>query len=237
MHLVALTGAGISADSGLATFRDANGLWEGYDIRDVATPEAWSRDPELVLRFYNERRRAVLAAQPNAAHLALAALEDHLAVSIITQNVDDLHERAGSTRVLHLHGEIRKARSTFDPTIVLTMEGSELSIGDRCPRGSQLRPHIVWFGEDVPAMEDAITLVETADIFAVIGTSLVVYPAASLVDYAPEHAQLYIVDPRWEGGVTHQPLGAIGPGVRAIAKRASEGVPEMVKELIGAGAT
>lgn len=190
--IVVFSGAGISAESGLQTFRAADGLWEEHRVEDVATPEAWRRDPDLVLRFYNERRRGVLKAQPNAAHLALAELEQHADVNIITQNIDDLHERAGSTHVLHLHGEIMKARSTLDGELYDT-HGNDIVRGDLCPRGAQLRPHVVWFGEAVPMMEPAIELTLQADIFLVVGTSLAVYPAASLLQFVRPDAAKYIV--------------------------------------------
>jgi NAD-dependent deacetylase len=190
--IVVFTGAGISAESGLKTFRAADGLWEEHRIEDVATPEAWQRNPDLVLRFYNERRRGVLDAQPNAAHRALARLEQFADVQIITQNIDDLHERAGSTQVLHLHGEIMKARSTRDEALYDT-KGDDIQRGDLCPRGAQLRPHVVWFGETVPMMEPAVKLTERADIFLVVGTSLAVYPAASLLQFVRHDAEKYIV--------------------------------------------
>ena len=177
-NIVVFTGAGISAESGIKTFRDTGGLWDEYDRKDVATPEAWERNPILVLDFYNARRKQVMEAQPNTAHKALVELEKKFNVQIITQNVDDLHERAGSKKVLHLHGEIMKARSTADPSIVHTLKSSNLLLGDKCKKGSQLRPHIVWFGELVPNMELAYLLVEKADILIVTGTSLNVHPAA-----------------------------------------------------------
>lgn len=194
--LAVLTGAGISAESGLATFRDSGGLWEGYRVEDVATPEAWRRDPETVLEFYNQRRKAALQAKPNDAHLLLAQLEKQLDVTIITQNVDDLHERAGSSRVVHLHGNLFESRSTLDPTLTYPIQGWELKMGDRCERGSQLRPNIVWFGEMVPMMEVASTIASTCDLFLVVGTSLVVYPAAGLIDYVPRGVLRYIIDPK-----------------------------------------
>lgn len=190
--IVVFTGAGISAESGIKTFRAADGLWEEHRVEDVATPEAWRRDQALVLRFYNERRRGVKQAQPNAAHVALAELEQFAAVKIITQNIDDLHERAGSTDVLHLHGEIMKARSTLDDALYET-NGDDIQRGDLCPRGAQLRPHVVWFGEAVPMMEPAIEATLQADIFLVVGTSLAVYPAASLLQYVNPDAEKYIV--------------------------------------------
>lgn len=193
--LVVLTGAGMSQESGLMTFRDMGGLWEQYDVTEVASPIAWENDRELVLRFYNERRKQLLEVEPNNGHLALSELENDFQVDIITQNVDDLHERAGSSKILHLHGELRKARSTSDPSIITEIDGWELKSGDLCERGSQLRPHIVWFGESVPAIEDAVSIVQDADIFAIIGTSLNVYPAAGLIDYVPHDVPIYLIDP------------------------------------------
>ena len=191
--LVVLSGAGISAESGLKTFRDSDGLWEGYEIEDVATPRAWKKNPGLVLDFYNYRRKQVLEAVPNAAHLALANLEERYNVQIITQNIDDLHERAGSTKVLHLHGEILKMRSERDQGLVYDIR-SDIKMGDKAADGAQLRPHIVWFEEPVPMIDRAIPLVLSADIFLVIGTSLVVYPAAGLINYAPVDIPRYIID-------------------------------------------
>jgi NAD-dependent deacetylase len=194
-HIVVLTGAGISAESGISTFRDAGGLWEGHDVMAVATPEGWAADRALVLKFYNDRRRQLFDVKPNAAHIALTTLEKNYKVSIITQNVDDLHERAGSRNVLHLHGELRKARSTVDYNLVYAWE-KDINLGDKCEKGSQLRPHIVWFGEAVPAMEMAIDIIETADIVMVIGSSMQVYPAAGLVAYAPSTSKIYYIDPK-----------------------------------------
>ncbi len=193
--LVVLSGAGMSAESGIPTFRGGDGLWENHRIEDVATPAAWARDRELVLRFYNERRKRMWECQPNSGHLGLVKLEARFDVEIVTQNVDNLHERAGSTKVAHLHGELTKARSTLDPTLVYEIDGWELKCGDKCAKGSQLRPHIVWFGEAVPMMEGAIEIVSVADIVAIIGTSLQVYPAASLLDFAPALARIFYVDP------------------------------------------
>ncbi|KOH43229.1 SIR2 family NAD-dependent protein deacylase [Sunxiuqinia dokdonensis] len=193
--LVVLTGAGISQESGIRTFRDMGGLWEEYDITEVATPEAWERNPELVMKFYNDRRKQLYECEPNAGHLGLAELENDFDVQIITQNVDDLHERAGSSKVLHLHGELKKVRSTKYEELVYDLEGWELKFGDRCEKGYQLRPHIVWFGEMVPAMEEAVPLVEQADIFVVVGTSLNVYPAAGLLHYTRDDVPLFVVDP------------------------------------------
>ncbi|MDC0358215.1 NAD-dependent deacylase [Oligoflexia bacterium] len=224
-RIVVLTGAGISAESGLQTFRDGDGLWEGHDVTQVATPQAWERDAVMVQRFYNDRRKAVLEAQPNAAHAGLVELEKGYEVNIITQNIDDLHERAGSSSVMHLHGQVLKAQSSVDPTLVYDIDGWELPMGHKCEKGSQLRPHVVWFGEPVPMMIEAVQLVKKADIFVVVGTSLVVYPAASLVDFVPAHAPKYIVDPKVPMG------GGASSDVTFITKRASEGVPELVREL------
>lgn len=191
--LVILTGAGISAESGLKTFRDSDGLWEGYNIEDVATPRAWRKNPQLVLDFYNFRRKNVLDAKPNAAHYGLAELEKDFDVTIITQNIDDLHERAGSTNILHLHGEILKMRSERDPELIYPVTG-DIRLGDKAEDGSQLRPHIVWFEEPVPMMELAVPIVNRADLFVVVGTSLVVYPAAGLVNYTRQDIPLFVLD-------------------------------------------
>jgi len=191
--LVILTGAGISAESGLKTFRDSDGLWEGYNIEDVATPRAWRKDPQLVLDFYNFRRKNVLDAYPNAAHYGLAELEKDFDVTIITQNIDDLHERAGSTNILHLHGEILKMRSERDPELIYPVTG-DIRLGDKAEDGSQLRPYIVWFEEPVPMMELAVPIVNQADLFVVVGTSLVVYPAAGLVNYTRQGIPLFVLD-------------------------------------------
>ena len=196
MKLVVLTGAGISAESGLKTFRDSDGLWEGYNVYDVATPEAWQKDPELVQEFYNERRRQVVATQPNAAHHILAELEQDFDVEIITQNIDDLHERAGSTRVTHLHGIITRSQSSLRPSLTYPIVGTEIKMGERCKLGSQLRPHVVWFGEAVPMIEVAAKICEKADLFVLIGTSLAVYPAAGLIDFVPREVKKYIIDPK-----------------------------------------
>ncbi|MGD2033755.1 MAG: NAD-dependent deacylase [Bacteroidales bacterium] len=193
--LVVLTGSGVSSESGLKTFRETGGLWENYDVMQVASIDGWLMDRELVLKFYNDRRAQLKNAVPNAGHLGLVELEEHFDVHIITQNVDNLHERAGSRNVLHLHGELTKARSTGDESLVYDIGYESITIGDNCEKGHQLRPHIVWFGEPVPAIEEAARIVSTADILAVIGTSLVVYPAAGLVDYAPADIPLYLIDP------------------------------------------
>ena len=224
-RVVVLTGAGISAESGLTTFRGAGGLWEGVDVNQVVTPEGWRRDPALVLRFYNELRRRVRSAQPNAAHLALAALEQKYTVDIVTQNVDDLHERAGSSRVLHLHGEILKARSSCDENLLYVLGEKDINLGDCCAKGSQLRPHVVWFGEPVPAMVRAVVLVQEADIFLIVGSSLVVYPAASLIDYVSEKTICYLVDPEIPSGVREM-------GVECFATAATKGVPQLVQSLL-----
>ncbi len=221
-----LTGAGISAESGLKTFRDADGLWEGHRISDVATPEAWRRNPQLVLDFYNERRRQLLKAQPNEAHRILAELESRFDVSIITQNVDDLHERAGSSKVLHLHGELFKVRSERYAELVYEWKG-DLSMNDRCERGYALRPHIVWFGEDVPMMLPAMKIVEQADIFVIIGTSLQVYPAAGLVALAPQDIPIYYIDPK--PGLTFD-LRQV-KALRCFPLKATDGCRKLAAEL------
>jgi NAD-dependent deacetylase len=219
------TGAGISAESGISTFRESGGLWEKYDINDVATPEAWARNQNLVLEFYNQRRKQVLAAQPNPAHKALVELEKKFDVQIITQNIDDLHERAGSKNVLHLHGEIRKSRSSFNPELVYDIKGWEIKVGEKCEKGSQLRPHIVWFGEMVPEMNNAESIVSNADIFIIIGTSLNVYPAAGLIHSTGKNCSIYLVDPN---EVNY-------PGISNlvfIKETAGNGVPALVEKLL-----
>lgn len=221
-NLVVLTGAGMSAESGLKTFRDENGLWEGHDVMEVATPEGFSRNPELVLEFYNQRRRQLRSVKPNSAHLDLANLEKHFNVHIITQNVDDLHERAGSTNVLHLHGELFKVRSAGNPSNVKHWE-EDICLGDKCEEGHQLRPHIVWFGEAVPLMDKAIEICETADIVLIIGTSLQVYPAASLMHYAKEDAHCYYIDPK--------PSIQSNSRITVIPKTATEGMKEFLEIL------
>jgi NAD-dependent deacetylase len=194
-HLVVFSGAGMSAESGIKTFRDNDGLWENHEVTDVATPEAWRRDPELVLRFYNMRRKQLLAAKPNKAHKTVAELESSFRVSVITQNIDDLHEKAGSTEVMHLHGELRKVQSEKYPQLVYDWEKESIELGDTCEKGYQLRPHVVWFGESVPMIPKAYELAATADIFIVIGTSLNVYPAAGIVNFVPPTAECYLIDP------------------------------------------
>jgi NAD-dependent deacetylase len=223
--VVVLTGAGISAESGINTFRDSGGLWEGHDVMDVASPEGWRKNPQLVLDFYNMRRKDALKAQPNAAHIALVELSKHFDVQIITQNVDDLHERAGSSNVLHLHGKLFESRSTLNPRHIYPIEGWELNLGDKCPRGAQLRPNIVWFGEAVPMMEPASTLASKANIFIVIGTSLQVYPAASLIDYVGVDTEVIVIDPNLPTMKKH-------PLLKLFAEKASIATVRIVSELI-----
>ncbi|MCG6658575.1 NAD-dependent deacylase [Halomonas campisalis] len=221
-HLVVLSGSGISAESGIQTFRASDGLWADHPIEEVATPEAWRRDPERVLHFYNLRRDQVRRARPNAAHKALAALEKQgFRVSIITQNIDDLHERAGSRDVLHLHGEILKARSTVDRRMQYRLPRGGIALGDICDKGSQLRPDVVWFGESVPHFGDACEIVAEADLLLVVGTSLAVMPAASLLDYAPLDTPCLLVDPEAES--------LAPPGVTRLAQPAGKGVPQLVR--------
>ncbi len=221
-HIVVLTGAGISAESGLSTFRDNGGLWEEHSIHDVATPEAFARNPELVLRFYNERRRQLQSAQPNQAHRLLADLESCYRVSIITQNVDDLHERGGSSQVLHLHGELTKARSSRYPELVYHIGYRDLLPGETCELGAPLRPHIVWFGEEVPLLEAAADIVRSADHLLIVGTSLQVYPAAGLVHEVNSDVPITVVDPGEPASVSR---------ARVIRKGAGEGVAEWVQSL------
>ena len=223
--IVVLTGAGMSAESGLKTFRDSDGLWENHNVYDVATPEAWERDPEMVLKFYNDRRKQVRVAEPNKAHVSLGKLEQKYNVSIITQNIDDLHERAGSTHVIHLHGEVNKARSSVDSSLVYELDHWEMKMGDTCEKGFQLRPHIVWFGEAVPMIEKAIPIVEMADVVMVIGTSLSVYPAAGLLNYATSSSQRYYIDPKGYEGDNHYPI-------EMIKETAGVGVPRLVDQLL-----
>ncbi|GAB6011859.1 SIR2 family NAD-dependent protein deacylase [Viscerimonas tarda] len=224
-HIVVLTGAGMSAESGIATFRDSGGLWDRYKVEDVATPEGFGRNPQLVLEFYNKRRKETLNVRPNEGHKGLAELEEAFEVSIITQNIDNLHERAGSSQVLHLHGELMKVQSTVDPQLVytLTPDNIEIKLGDTCAKGSQLRPFIVWFGEAVPMMDKAVNITRKADIFVVIGTSLNVYPAAGLVNYVPEGVPVYLIDPK--------EVKTYRQGVHFIQKGASEGVKELQEIL------
>jgi NAD-dependent deacetylase len=223
--LVVLTGSGISAESGIRTFREMGGLWEEYDVHEVASPMGWAQNRELVLRFYNERRKQLLKAVPNRGHIALSELEEYFEVDIVTQNVDNLHERAGSTRILHLHGELMKVRSTGDPNLIYELDGWELKEGDTCEKGYQLRPHVVWFGEPVPLIEDAARITSQADAFAVIGTSLAVYPAAGLVDYVPSDAPIYLIDP------ADIPI-PLHLEVEVIREKASIGVPILKEKLL-----
>lgn len=223
--LVVLTGAGISAESGIKTFRDSDGLWEGHNVMDVATPEGWRKNQELVLDFYNQRRKQLQEVRPNLGHLILADLENEFDINIITQNVDNLHEKAGSTKVLHLHGELLKVRSVKDKNYILDWK-SDLKTGDVDPNGYQLRPHIVWFGEDVPALEEALFLTQQADYFAVIGTSLQVYPAAGLVEYTPPNIPIFYIDPN-PGTMQN-----VRNKVETISLKASEGLPLLKERLL-----
>ena len=222
--IVVLSGAGISAESGLKTFRDRDGLWEGYDIEEVATPEAWGRNPALVQEFYNMRRKSVLEAAPNDAHYALAELEKQYDVTVITQNIDDLHERGGSTKVLHLHGIITRSQSSLNPNLTYPINGWELKMGEFCELGSQLRAHVVWFGEPVPMIEEAARVCRSADIFILVGSSLNVYPAAGLVHYVPYEVPKYIIDPKI-------PYISSSDFIRIEAK-ATVGVRQVVDQLL-----
>ena len=227
--LVVLSGAGISAESGISTFRDAGGLWDKYPVEQVATPEGYAANPELVIRFYNERRKQLLDVQPNEAHKIVAELEHHFEVTVITQNIDNLHERAGSSHIIHLHGELTKVTSSYDPNNPhyiqeLTPENCEVQMGDKAKDGSQLRPFIVWFGEAVPEIETAIQYVQQADVLVIIGTSLNVYPAAGLLHYVPRHAEVYLIDPKEVRVSSTHP-------VHVIQKGASKGMEEL-KELL-----
>ncbi|MBE0391228.1 NAD-dependent deacetylase [Flavobacterium sp. 7E] len=224
--LVVLTGAGISAESGIKTFRDSDGLWEGHNVMDVATPEGWYKNPALVLDFYNQRRKQLKEVKPNLAHQILAELENDFDVQIITQNVDDLHERAGSSKVLHLHGELLKVRSTVAPNYILDWR-DDLNFGDFDPHNNQLRPHIVWFGEEVPALEEAVAMTETADYFAVIGTSLQVYPAAGLIDFTKTATPVYYIDPK------PIKIANLRNPLQVIPEVASEGMKQLQKILTG----
>ncbi len=216
MKIAVLSGAGMSAESGLKTFRDSNGLWEGHDVMEVASPQGFHKNPGLVLEFYNQRRKQLLQVQPNTAHVALAELEKQHEVTIITQNVDDLHERAGSTRVIHLHGELLKARSTYHEDTVKEWK-KDIVLGDVCENGFQMRPHIVWFGEAVPMMETAIDFMDIADAVFIVGTSMQVYPAASLIQYAHARVPIYFVDPKPSIGATDR--------VKVFSEKATVGVP------------
>lgn len=220
-NIVVFSGAGISAESGLGTFRDSGGLWDNYKIEDVATPDAFKKNPELVLEFYNIRRRQLLSSSPNNAHYALNKLQENYNLQVITQNIDDLHERSGSKNVLHLHGKLMESKSVVDDT-VYKIDGSELILGDLCPKQGQLRPNVVWFGEAVPMMDVAIEIVKTADVFIIIGTSLNVYPAASLIHYTSNSFEKYIIDPN-----------AIEEnGIVAIREKASIAVPKLVDQIL-----
>ena len=223
--IVVLSGAGVSAESGIKTFRDSGGLWEGYNVMDVASPEGWARDRDLVLNFYNERRKGALTAEPNEGHKIIAELEQYFRVVVITQNVDNLHEKAGSTNVLHLHGELFKSRSTLDPSLVYDIDGWELKAGDKCEKGSQLRPHIVWFGEMVPMMEPAVEETLSADVFIVIGTSLQVYPAAGLLEYVKESTPKFIIDP-------NMPSVPTRPNLNLIEEKGSIGMQQVRETLL-----
>ena len=223
--IVVLTGAGVSAESGLATFRDSGGLWEGYDIEEVASIQGWRRDKKKVLNFYNLRREQSAKAQPNQAHKAIVNLEEHFDVTVITQNVDDLHERAGSRNVIHLHGLLKQAKSEINDDIIIDIGAKPINVGDKAPDGSQLRPNIVWFGEPVPMIEIAAEEVESADILIVVGTSLVVYPAAGLINYSKQHILKYIVDPSTPDLFSFEGWGH-------IKKKASIGMPELTNILI-----
>ena len=223
--LVVLTGAGMSAESGIKTFRDSGGLWEEHRVEDVASPMGWVLNRKLVLKFYNDRRRELARCEPNAGHLGLAALEKHFGVHVITQNIDNLHERAGSSDVVHLHGELTKARSTKDSDLIYDIGYKDINEGDKCELGSQLRPHIVWFGEAVPMIEEAVKITSQADIFVVIGTSLNVYPAAGLIEYVPDSASLWLIDPK----------DVYVPGDRKVAvikEPASKGVEVLTARLL-----
>ncbi len=224
-RVVVLSGAGMSAESGISTFRDSGGLWEKYDIMEVATFEAWERNRALVMEFYNQRRKQLFEVEPNEGHYALVDLEKEYEVRIITQNVDDLHERAGSRHVMHLHGELKKVRSTVDASLVYTLDSWELKEGDLCARGSQLRPHIVWFGEPVPMIPAAADLSASADIFIIIGTSLNVYPAAGLVNYVPDTAPVYLIDPAETSVAGVQE-------VHFIREKSGKGTRELVNKLL-----
>ena len=227
-HLVVLTGAGMSEESGLKTFRDQGGLWENYDVMEVASYEGWAKNKTLVLQFYNERRRQLKNAKPNSGHTRLAELEKFFKVDIITQNVDNLHEMAGSKNVLHLHGELTKVRSTKDPGYVKDIGYSDVHVGDLCPKGGQLRPDVVWFGEAVPAMDEAIEITTRADIFVVIGTSLNVYPAAGLINYAPAKAKIFLIDPK--------PINAqVYREFEFICEKAGKGVEILSNKLLNKG--
>lgn len=222
-NIVVLSGAGVSAESGISTFRDSNGLWENHAIEDVATPQGWRKNPKLVLEFYNQRRRQLNDVSPNVAHFALAKLQEKHNICIVTQNVDDLHERAGSQNVIHLHGELRKVRSTLNPSLVYKWT-EDVHLGDKCARGSQLRPHIVWFGEAVPMMDIAANIVAAADVLIIVGTSLQVYPAAGLMYVARPNIPIYYVDP-------HPATDNLPKNVKVVKMTATEGIPKVIEML------
>lgn len=222
--LVVLSGAGMSAESGIRTFRDMGGLWNEYDVMEVASPTAWANNPNLVHQFYNERRKQLFECEPNKGHKLVVELEKHYDVEIVTQNVDDLHERAGSTKILHLHGELKKARSTVDSNLIYELDKWELTLKDTCEKGSPLRPHIVWFGEGVPAISDAAEIVAKADVFLIIGTSLNVYPAAGLTDYIPDDTPIYVIDP-------NQPNVQSKQNITYIRETASVGMEKLFELL------
>jgi NAD-dependent deacetylase len=224
--IVVLTGAGVSAESGLSTFRDAGGLWEGHDVHDVASPHGFKKDPELVLRFYNQRRRQLEQVEPNEAHYAIASLENKYDVVVVTQNVDNLHERAGSTNIIHLHGELTQAKSVLPPYNIYEIGYEDIELGDVCEKGGQLRPNIVWFGEPVPLMTEAAIVSGTADIFIVVGTSLVVYPAASLLDYVNGNARKYIIDPNKPN------VYGIHKNIEYITEKATKGMVPLAHKLL-----
>lgn len=224
-RLVVFTGAGVSAESGLKTFRDSGGLWENHSIYEVATPEAWASNPELVLDFYNQRRLQMAQCEPNAAHYAIAALEKNFDVVVITQNVDDLHERAGSSMVLHLHGELKYARSTADESLLYDFSGKEIKLGDCCEKGGQLRPHVVWFGEAVPTMVEAEQIAASAEVFVVVGTSLQVYPAAGLIYRTPPHCEHFYIDPEADSAKYNM------KNLTVIKEKASSGMSKLAEAL------
>jgi NAD-dependent deacetylase len=225
LKLVVLTGSGISRESGIKTFRETGGLWETYNVTEVASPEGWAKDMELVLSFYNERRKQLKDAKPNAGHAGLVELANYFDVHIITQNIDNLHEKAGSKNVLHLHGVLTQARSTGDPELIYDIGYNDIKPGDKCEKGHQLRPHIVWFGEAVPAIEEAAFVSSTADIFAVVGTSLIVYPAAGLINYTPQGCPIYVIDP-------NEIMAPVYRKVEFIKEKASKGVEILKRKLI-----
>lgn len=224
--LIVFSGAGVSADSGISTFRDGDGLWEQHRIEDVCTSEAWVKNPHLVLEFYNARRKQLLEVEPNSAHNWITEAEKHFDVTVITQNVDDLHERAGSTNVVHLHGELTKSRSSIDENSIYNVDGWEMKMGETCSKGSQLRPFIVFFGESVSMYEKALTIVKSADILLIVGTSLQVYPAAGLINYAPKECPIYVIDPKIDNVDIENPIFY-------EKSKAKDGVPKVIKNLIG----